>query len=389
MAAGLLALCTLGVWGQQKEPSPSGAVSIRSMEVCPDVNMNEVQVTLEVQLAKPGTYELQLSRSVYEDEDEELATVSQKVKCKETTATVELMMDMGENPHLWSEFHPDLYTLTATLTGKKLTAEKTCTFAMREFLADSTLLFLNGNRTFLRGVCDGMTAVLSDDVRPTATAWHDYFTTAKQVGINHYRFTHSNPTEEAFTAADEQGIYLSVEPLQQDMWSHHPSCISLPSENSLNIGHPTDKATMESCLRDPDCSGFLLSPEGYQQLAATHDTQGWDKGLIPLAVIDSCQNVTDTLNVTLLICNYSEDDHRQPLTWQLYSIDDNGQHADSFHQEGEVDYVDVYQGEVAEVGKLAVPLTTLKTPAALRLELATGEYKNRMTIKNEELGMRN
>ena len=55
-----------------------------------------------------------------------------------------------DNPKLWSEFTPSLYTLEAVIGESTATT----TFGMREVTADGRDLKVNGRKTFLRGTLD-------------------------------------------------------------------------------------------------------------------------------------------------------------------------------------------------------------------------------------------
>lgn len=545
---------------------------IRKMQIYPDVDMNEVKVRLEIfTTEKPGSRIVTLSRTAFDDEDKRLVTIKKKVKLNATLNTVELTMDMGENPHLWSEFHPDLYTLAATVSSKTSTDSVAKTFGMRKFATEGTQFTINGNKTFLRGTHDGCVFPLTAYCPTSVDEWRRVFIIAKQYGINHYRFHSYTPTEAAFIAADELGIYLHTElPLwgtidsttvEQnkflgneaftllDFLGDHPSFMGLglgnelwgdndmmaqwldnfrkkdprhlysqgsnndlgwkgpkkkadgePAEDFyitcrvgggdgfsthartsfsfadadhggiLNWNRPTTradfsnvvplspvpivshetcqfqiypdykeipkytgvlypynleifrdrlqengltpmidlfhwstgtwavdcyKADMEYCLRTPGFGGYqLLDLKDYpgqgsalcgildafmdsKGLVTPDDFRGWNAPVVPLARMDAyCWNALDTLRVDLAISNYTEDDYHKPLSWELYSVDEEGHRTDLFSRSGEEDYVDVWQGDVATVGSITLPLSDIQQSTQLRLDLKTGEYHN-------------
>ncbi|MBQ6965505.1 MAG: glycoside hydrolase [Bacteroidaceae bacterium] len=547
---------------------------IRRVQLYPDVEMNEVKVRMDVQVEKTGWYEVCLSRSVYEDEGGVDAVVRKRMKLDAGShPDVELTMDMGENPHLWSEFHPNLYTMCVTLKGKASTDSVARRFGMRKFSTEGTQFAINGYRTFLRGTHDGCVFPLTGYCPTDVDVWRRLFVVAKQYGINHFRFHSYTPTEAAFTAADELGVYLHTElPMWGtidsttvelnnflraeafgvlDFLGNHPSFMGLglgnelwgdnemmarwldefrekdprhlycqgsnndlgwrgpkrrgggsaaPAEDFyitcrvgggegfsthartsfsfadaehggiLNWNRPTTrgnfshvvslcqvpivshetcqfqiypdykeipkytgvlypynleifrdrlkengltglvepfheatgkwsvdcyKADMEYCMRTPGFGGFqLLDIKDYpgqgsalcgildafmdsKGLVSAKDFRGWNAPVVPMAEMESfCWDALDTLRADVVLSNYTEEDYHKPLTWRLYSVDNEGNRTDGFWREGEIDYVDVWQGDVVKVGEMEVPLNDITKSTQLRLELQTGEYHN-------------
>lgn len=184
---------------------------IANMQLYPDIDLNEVKVKMKVHVSKSAKYNLTLRRSLNIGESEEDGIVTEKMQLKAGDNTIEMLMDMGENPRLWSEFHPDLYTLTATIEGKRSSDKLVKTFGMRKFSTEGTQFVINGNKTFLRGTHDGCVFPLTAYCPADVEEWRRVFTIAKEYGINHYRFHSYTPTEAAFQAADELGIYLHTE----------------------------------------------------------------------------------------------------------------------------------------------------------------------------------
>lgn len=61
---------------------------------------------------------------------------------------------MGENPLLWDEFDPNLYTMQLSLKSKKGIHEKDVVFGMRDFKAKGKQFAINGRPVFLRGTLE-------------------------------------------------------------------------------------------------------------------------------------------------------------------------------------------------------------------------------------------
>lgn len=549
---------------------------IADLQLYPDVEMNEVRVRMSLVAERAGKYEVRLSRSVFKDESGADAVLRKKVTLKEGGRhELDFLMDMGENPHLWSEFHPDLYTMSAVVASKTATDSVAKVFGMRKFSTEGTQFVINGNKTFLRGTHDACVFPLTAYCPTRVDEWRRLFIIAKQYGINHYRFHSYTPTEAAFVAADEVGIYLHAElPLWGTIdstttaqnaflqaegrdalqyFGNHPSFVSMGLGNELwgdndlmarwleefremdprhlysqgsnndlgwrgpklktdaegsmvaaedfyitcrvgggegfsthartsfsfsdadeggilnwnrpatnvnfshvvslcqvpivshetcqfqiypdykelpkytGVLHPYNleifrnrleengltpqieafheatgkwavdcyKADMEYCLRTPQFGGFqLLDIKDYpgqgsalcgildafmdsKGIVTAEDFRGWNAPVVPMAEMETfCWRSTDTLRVGLTLCNYTEDDYRKPLAWTLYSIDNEGVRNDLLNESGEVDFVDVYQGDVTSVGEILLPLSPIKQSTQLRLELKTGDYHN-------------
>ena len=332
-------------------------VELCQVQLFPDVPMNEVRLEAVVRVPKAGKYTLMCERSCYPDEDPDLATLLVPLRLQKGENTVSVLIDMGENPHQWSEFHPDLYRLHLTLAGKKLQDEKKQTFTMRNITKEGAQWVVNGNWVFLRGICE------QEQSLPTKVEdWRRFFSVLKQSGMNFYRFQTQEPTAEALMAADELGVYVSSE---DDTFTESPQTLHY------------QEIPQYAGVLFPDVRGASLDsvnlPEAFR---------AWTQAVVPIAEMEKdCWNVCDTLHADFAISNYTEDDYRQPLVWQVYSVDEAGNRTDLFLREGEVDYVDAWQGEVTKIGDMELPLSELKAPTSLCLELTTGAYRNRYSLR--------
>lgn len=135
---------------------------------------------------------------------------------------------MEESAAVWSEFTPKLYTLRLRLKHSNMHSNQnsnqynnetasdeidTCdfSFGLREFKAAGKYFEINGARTFLRGKHDGMIFPMTGHAPTDLDSWLRVMKTAKEYGINHYRFHTCCPPEAAFCAADILGIYMEPE----------------------------------------------------------------------------------------------------------------------------------------------------------------------------------
>ena len=108
---------------------------------------------------------------------------------------------------LWDEFSPTLHTLSIDIDGDVYETS----FGLRKFEGKGRSLLCNGREVFLRGKHDGLIFPLTGYAPTDVDSWRKVLQTAKDYGINHYRFHTCCPPDAAFTAADELGMYLSPE----------------------------------------------------------------------------------------------------------------------------------------------------------------------------------
>lgn len=120
---------------------------------------------------------------------------------------VSAVIPLGEDARLWSEFTPSLYEIFVDTDGDLLRFPA----GLREFSTDGEKFLINGRKTFLRGKHDGMIFPQTGYAPTDTESWIRVMTTAKEYGVNHYRFHTCCPPEAAFTAADMLGIYLEPE----------------------------------------------------------------------------------------------------------------------------------------------------------------------------------
>ena len=108
---------------------------------------------------------------------------------------------------LWDEFEPNLHTLAIDIDGDVYTT----TFGLREFCCAGRVLLCNDQEVFLRGKHDGLIFPRTGYAPTDVESWRKVLQTAKDYGVNHYRFHTCCPPDAAFTAADELGIVMSPE----------------------------------------------------------------------------------------------------------------------------------------------------------------------------------
>lgn len=228
---------------------------IEDMKLYPDVDSKAVRVALKVRAEKAGKFSVSLVSTSSDDELGPQSRLETKVNLVPGTNELEFTVPMGENVKLWSEFHPNLHRMEARISGRRCSDSISRTFGMRKFSVEGTQFVINGHKTFLRGTHDACVFPLSAYCPTDVEQWRRIFVIAKEYGINHFRFHSYTPTEAAFIAADEEGIYLhtelplwgtiSAETAEQneflrhegftllDFLGNHPSFVSLGLGNEL------------------------------------------------------------------------------------------------------------------------------------------------------------
>lgn len=126
-----------------------------------------------------------------------------------------------ESIHYWDEFDPAMYTLTVKYIFDNVKDEKSVRFGMRTVKSENKRLFLNNRQLSLRGTIDCAIYPLTGYPPMDTAVWLKNFKTIKSYGLNHVRFHAWCPPECAFDAADEIGMYLSVE---MPLWLNKDVC---------------------------------------------------------------------------------------------------------------------------------------------------------------------
>ncbi len=117
------------------------------------------------------------------------------------------LLPLTGNEALWDEFQPNVHRLAIDVGGDVYET----TFGLRKFEGRGRMLTCNGREVFLRGKHDGLIFPLTGAAPTDVENWRKTLQTAKDYGINHYRFHTCCPPDAAFTVADELGIAMSPE----------------------------------------------------------------------------------------------------------------------------------------------------------------------------------
>lgn len=200
-----------GILGQfYIETLPSA--SIRSLQVYPDIDRQQARVSIRLFSEKTTKGNLSIEGYAWNTPGSQtLEKQIRKVLLEKGENRIEICLPMGENPFLWSEFHPALYKLNVELTVGKERDNQTVDFGMRQFDTEGSQFVLNGCKTFLRGKHDACVFPLTGYAPMDVESWQKVFRIAKEYGINHYRCHSYTPPRAALEAADREGIYFQIE----------------------------------------------------------------------------------------------------------------------------------------------------------------------------------
>ena len=116
----------------------------------------------------------------------------------------------------WDEFHRSRTEVFVQVKGEAGEDLRRVPYAIRDFKAVGQDFVINGRPTHLRGTHHGGDFALTGYPPCDVEYWLKLFRTCKEWGLNHVRFHSFCPPEAAFTAADEVGLYLQIEP---GMWN--------------------------------------------------------------------------------------------------------------------------------------------------------------------------
>ncbi len=169
-------------------------VLLLNVTAIPGEDLQSLRVTADVTGLRDGT-------ATVEVEGYHTMEVPVKDGC------IDAVYTFAQQPPLWDEFHPNLLTLRVKV-GE---AERVLTVGMRRMTTDGRKLLVNGKQVFLRGKHDGLVFPLTGHAPTDVDSWLKVMRTAKEYGVNHYRFHTCCPPDAAFAAADQLGIYMEPE----------------------------------------------------------------------------------------------------------------------------------------------------------------------------------
>lgn len=167
-----------------------------------------------------------------------------------------------EDIQYWDEFSPALYRLIVTSEYAGVTEEQEVSFGMRTICSADKKLLLNGRQLALRGTTDCAIYPLTGYPPMEKSIWKKNFRTIKSYGMNYVRFHAWCPPEAAFVAADEEGLYLSVE---MPLWLNRDVCGIEVGEDSSHYSYYVQEARLISKMYGNHPS-FLMFSNGNENM---------------------------------------------------------------------------------------------------------------------------
>lgn len=188
---------------------------LEDIQVYPDENGIGIKLT-EVckQYAPSKTTKAFLEITVTTPEGEKLRTERYE-KDLYCSHQVEYLRYDIDDIEWWDEFSPKMYSLHVKYECEGVVDEKDVRFGMRIIKTADKKLILNGRQIALRGTIDCAQYPLTGYPPTDIDIYRENFKIIKSYGLNHVRFHAWCPPECAFEAADELGLYVSVE---MPMW---------------------------------------------------------------------------------------------------------------------------------------------------------------------------
>jgi hypothetical protein len=269
----------------------SAKTYISNLQVYPDIDKKKISIKLNVdnQLnIQNADIKLIVSKT--------LGGKTKMLKPQTSTLAIQPVMkleyNLGDDCSLWDEYQQPVYSLTVVLANGDVVDSKSVTFGMRKFSAKGTQFDINGKTTFLRGKHEAAVFPLTGCPPTNVEDWVRVYKIAKSYGINHYRFHSYCPPEAAFTAADQEGIYIQAElpfwgGLESDTiaemlsnegfamlkaYANHPSFVLFSPGNEIWGGHDKIEKNMVAlkqsdhrvlyCIGSNDNIGYE-SPRSY------------------------------------------------------------------------------------------------------------------------------
>ncbi len=239
--------------------------NIQNIQLYPDIRNKRVLVKIKLSSINKNEQkgELNLLAQSNNPKGEKLNIVKKELTIANKSDSLEVVYPMGNNPLLWDEFNPDLYSLTVSLRTKEGISEKIIDFGMREFTAKGKQLLMNSKPVFLRGTLDCAAYPITGYPPTDVNTWMKIFSKIKSYGLNHVRYHSWAPPEAAFIAADRSGMYLQVE---CSSWAN--------GDTRLGEGKPLDKYIYQESNRLMEAYGnhpsFVMMAYGNEPKGEGH-----------------------------------------------------------------------------------------------------------------------
>lgn len=195
---------------------------IDSISVYPDMNGIDIKMVNAASLYSPWERKnITVEMEVTAPDGSALGISSFDVKLYNSKQVDHFRYDIP-NVRCWDEFDAALYVLEAKyICGGEVLDTKTVRFGMRTIAVRNHDILLNDREISLRGTVNCAIYPITGYPPMDKSSWMRDLEIIKSYGLNHVRFHAWCPPECAFDAADELGLYLSVE---MPLWLNRDAC---------------------------------------------------------------------------------------------------------------------------------------------------------------------
>lgn len=184
---------------------------IKDVQLYPDIDRKQVVARVVIEHNRQSGKKARLTLQAVSAQSKVALPVVTKNSAGPLSDTIDVIYPMGGHPELWSEHHPNLYTMRINLTSDAGRDVRLVHFGMRKFSSEGTQFRINGHPTMLRGTLDCAAFPLTGYPPTDLSSWLQILRTCKAFGLNHIRFHSWCPPEAAFAAGDKLGFYFQVE----------------------------------------------------------------------------------------------------------------------------------------------------------------------------------
>lgn len=180
--------------------------------VYPNAAKKTVRIDLTILNPKTTPLEAELNLSASLKGGKHEVTEQFKHKLQPGENQISRTLSLGDDAQLWSEFTPNVYTLSAKMKADENETDLYSTdFGLRDIGKQGRQFTINGNPIFLRGTLECCIFPLTGYPATDHAYWNKIYSTVKSHGLNHVRFHSWCPPKAAFEVADSLGVYLQVE----------------------------------------------------------------------------------------------------------------------------------------------------------------------------------
>lgn len=233
-----------------------------------------------------------------------------------------LVQEMAiDDPVLWSIEKPELYYALTTVESGTYVEEYITPFGVRSSEVRTDGYFLNGEKTFLKGVCLHHDAGALGAAWNT-TAWERRLKLLKEMGCNAIRTSHNPPAPELLTLCDQLGFVVLDEFTDTWTWAKKPNGYA---KLFKEWAEKDMTALIHRDRNHPSVIMWSIGNECWEQ----GDTLRW---WIPLKLTDICHREDPTRPTTAGNDNLWASSQPYAATIDVYGFNYKPHAYDSFHK---------------------------------------------------------